>query len=1321
MKRVSLQNHVAAKRPGDGSKEDADTELAVPRRGPTPSASDDSAFERLLNEAAKVSSLGRLLSPGTRLCEGRFVIQRRLGEGGMGVVFEALDTRSQVAVALKTLSRVDAAGIYRLKHEFRSLAGVVHPYLLPLYELFADGELWFFSMSLIDGVRFDRFVRARNGNDGTLDEARLRVVLAQLCAGVQAIHDAGKLHRDLKPSNVLVAGTADGPRVAILDFGLTTRRARTGVGSEASAPGATQTFERVVAGTPAYMAPEQASCRRATVASDWYAVGVMLFEALVGRLPFEGEAFEQLLSKQNKPAPPVHSLAPNAPGDLAELCDGLLAIDPVARPIPKVIHRMARSDVDLRTGPSQPSMCTSTGSTSDDATDLDGPNAAPAETFVGRTREISQVETALGDTNAGKPVFVMVGGPSGIGKTTFVEHFLASAKLRGDAVVLGGRCYQRESVPFKGFDGVIDALSRFLVRLPEAEAARLVPRQAQALVRVFPVLGRVPAIAGAPQRRGVPSEGVELRYRAFEALKELLIRLAEERPLILSIDDLQWSDHDSARLLKHLLIPPDPPMLLLVATYRDDEPDAEGLVAVRQALDEHDAKDAVDVRTLELSALSPAESRHLAQQLLPSGEGERVERIAREGGGSPFLIGELARAAHRSETPGDLQSAILARIAALPEIRRAVLHALCIAPRPVTPDLLTRVMQLAEVATELRERMPTGADVSTEVRALASERLAREMAGTNAALSSKGRRIAPYHDRIRETVVEALSNDDRTVWHRRYTTVLEAIEPLDLDALIEHALGSGDPAKGGDYAWRAARQAADAFAFDRAVKLHQTALAHLQLSDVGRAELLVELAQARIGSGRPGDAARTFLEAAELDPSRDQELQRRAGEQFFVNGELAAGADAMRRALANAGIDYDTLTDWVALAPAHAALLERGFVFEANSAAEIDPAQLARLDSLWAAAVGTTWLVPAPMLTIAYLREALEVGEPLYVARGRALLLTSIEAPMDPPGARRRLPEVVAFLEQFDTPMTRGWIALCHGIVSYFSGCDELGLSDLQRAEELLAVPENRGMIRELNMCRMLICAALVFQRGRAAAAEYAIHCRRVADEAGDYFGRMQSRCNLGILFGTLQRDHVRAELELGLELTVGLDQTRLRGLAFTHLAFVEALEGNLDEALQFAWQAVGHSKDRDWSGLWNRFLRSLVLLYGASRDTGGRAAALAQVKHDAAVLARPATFLGQPIKYPILAGLAEFLQGQLRAAAGKREEARELFVAAVSSARSCPVPLNRHIFNCRLGDMIGGAGGAEMRAEGELALRALGWESPRWIAVFAARFEDEP
>jgi predicted Ser/Thr protein kinase len=213
---------------------------------------------------------------------GQLEIQRRIGEGGMGVVYQARDARRRADVALKTLSRLEPEGVYRLKQEFRSLAEVRHPNLCQLYELFSEDE-WFFTMELIEGQRFDRWVRP----DGALSESRLRAALPQLVEAVAAIHRAGKLHRDLKPSNVLVS--AEG-RVVVLDFGLS-------VDSD-SDPLAANAGDDSVSGTPAYMAPEQAGGAGAVPASDVYALGVMLFEALTGQRPFEGRTHQVLAEKQ---------------------------------------------------------------------------------------------------------------------------------------------------------------------------------------------------------------------------------------------------------------------------------------------------------------------------------------------------------------------------------------------------------------------------------------------------------------------------------------------------------------------------------------------------------------------------------------------------------------------------------------------------------------------------------------------------------------------------------------------------------------------------------------------------------------------------------------------------------------------------------------------------------------------------------------------------------------------------------------------------------------------------------------------------------------
>lgn len=251
-----------------------DTELAE-----SDPANTDPHFDAHLRDAARVSSLrplGAATQPiGTSLASGRFSIVRRLGAGGMGVVYEAFDRERNARVALKTVHELDSSSLYQLKNEFRALADVAHPCLVGLHELFAEGDSWYFTMDLVDGVPFDAWVRSQAAG---VDAPRLRASLRQLSAAVGAIHAAGKLHRDLKPSNVLV--TPDG-RVVVLDFGLAVDRELGGVGHTIA--------DEHVCGTPAYMAPEQAAGALASAASDFYAIGVMLFEALTGRLPFEGQ------------------------------------------------------------------------------------------------------------------------------------------------------------------------------------------------------------------------------------------------------------------------------------------------------------------------------------------------------------------------------------------------------------------------------------------------------------------------------------------------------------------------------------------------------------------------------------------------------------------------------------------------------------------------------------------------------------------------------------------------------------------------------------------------------------------------------------------------------------------------------------------------------------------------------------------------------------------------------------------------------------------------------------------------------------------------
>jgi serine/threonine protein kinase len=279
----------------------------------------------------------------------RFQLLRVLGHGGMGVVYEALDRNYGTKVALKVLPLVSPERLLRFKREFRIASGIDHPNLVRLGELVRFGDHWFFTMELVGGVDILEYVRGAStaplhsgsrtllsseassaasgltlGPNGVAppplpapcDERKLRQCLPQLASALAALHEAGCVHRDVKPSNVMV--TPEG-RVVLLDFGL------------ASVAALESTL--FVAGTPLYMAPEQAANSPATPAADWYSLGVLLFELLTGTLPFRGHMYEVLTAKQAGPAPKVSTQLADLPEDLSALCDALLSQAPPQRPV----------------------------------------------------------------------------------------------------------------------------------------------------------------------------------------------------------------------------------------------------------------------------------------------------------------------------------------------------------------------------------------------------------------------------------------------------------------------------------------------------------------------------------------------------------------------------------------------------------------------------------------------------------------------------------------------------------------------------------------------------------------------------------------------------------------------------------------------------------------------------------------------------------------------------------------------------------------------------------------------------------------------------
>ncbi len=489
----------------------------------------------------------------------RFRLLGRIGEGGSGTVYEALDLARETRVALKVLRKLGPRAILRFKHEFRSLVELHHPNLVRLGELFENVGQWFFTMELVEGGDLLRHVRGGDADatmsmDGTAADAvcegqRLRRSFSQLAEGVAFLHASGKIHRDVKPGNVRVR--PDG-RVVLLDFGLVTE-----------AEGKRLDAGEGILGTAAYMAPEQAAGLEVGPPADVYAVGVMLFEALTGRLPFSGGAVSVLAAKQSRGAPLASDFVPGVDEELDALCRDLLARDPSKRPSAEaIVRRLARArprtpptGVRAAAAPEPPR----------DALDPEPPEG-----------DLAALGRAFARTLESKLAKVRISGEPGTGKTALLRAFADRVALeRPDAMVLAGRCDERESVPYKAFDAAIDALCQELDRLRHEDCAALVPRRAFLLPVVFPVLGKVRALADAPPGPRA-ADRLTLRSHAFAALREMLYRIAERRPTVLLLDDLQWADSESLDLLEEIVREPDPPPLLLVcASWRAEDCPAE--------------------------------------------------------------------------------------------------------------------------------------------------------------------------------------------------------------------------------------------------------------------------------------------------------------------------------------------------------------------------------------------------------------------------------------------------------------------------------------------------------------------------------------------------------------------------------------------------------------------------------------------------------------------------------------------------------------------------------------------------------------------------
>ncbi|HXX66711.1 MAG TPA: AAA family ATPase [Polyangiaceae bacterium] len=1208
------------------------------------------------------------LVAGATLCGGRLSVLRRLGEGGMGIVYEAFDRERNSRVALKTLSRLDPGGVYQLKNEFRLLADVRHPNLVRLHELFREEEQWFFTMDLVEGKAFDEWVRpslevdAGDSRTRALDEVRLRAAFPQLLAAARAIHEAGKVHRDLKPSNVLVT---DQGTVVVLDFGLAVAKEIGGVG---------QTITEIrLAGTPAYMAPEQVAGDVATQASDVYAIGSMLFESLTGRLPFTGHPRQMISAKLHDEAPRARTVSPTAPIDLDALCAALLARDPSSRP--HVESLCLQFPLSERY----------------EASSAVGSGRVAASALLGRDDELRALRDAYGATLTGTPVTVLVSGESGAGKSMLVETFLAELRAQGHAIVLAGRCYERENVPYKGFDALIDELSRYLRKLPDGDAALLLPRQVHALSRLFPVLERVAAVAQAPRHE--IRDPHELQSLGFAALRELILALRERRPVVLYIDDLQWIDRDTLVLLEYLFGQPEALSVLSIGCYRVESAVEHPLVG--ELLDRVRENPTRDVRELRVGPLPAEAARALAERHLGTGADEQglADRVSREAGGSPFFVGELARFARR-RGPSCLANlsfgdALADHVAQLPATARSILEIVALVGQPLPGAIVI------EAACER--------DGHAALDLLRAEQLVR---GTR---SGGGvRRVECYHDRVRESVTLALPASRRIELYGALVRVLEPSPDADPELLARCYEGAGDRHRAARAAEIGADRAMSTSAFERASRLYEKAVELGDSNPDSRRGMRIKCADALVGAGRGPEAARVYRELAnDSGEAGALELKRKAAYHLMTAGHVDEGRGLLVEVLASVGLGVPSSARRAKVRAvfSRVRLWLRGLALRRRRGPV--PAGVARvLDVLWTVIQCLNGNDPFMVVDMVarYLRLSLDAGCEVHAARG--LSYEAFVVSGDGIGAEARSSALAVRAEgmarRAADPEPLGFALLARGAVLMRLGRFRLARRHLAEALEVLQT-RCRAVAFELALGRVFDQIA-AYHLGEVR--EVAATAGALAEEAvrrGDIWeGAMLSTAHaLPSWLAVDGPDQARMRLDRARRLR-GVQSTYQRPDAALLLAEQRLLrfEGNAARAftlVQEQWSALERAD----------MLRAHVGRAEHHYERGCSAiAVLCRSPGDdrrARAVARSAARSLRRTRMAYAPAWAAMIDAALVRMDGSEDEAQTLLRSAVAILDDSEIALHAAAVRRRLGQLVGGQEGSELVSRGDATLRAQG------------------
>ena len=851
---------------------------------------------------------------GERLSD-RYEILAELGRGGMGVVYRARDPLLNREVAVKVVSPalLTPETEARFQSEAQLVAQMDHPAIVSIYDFGRHQGSLFFVMPVVVGENLRALLRKRALTLGAVVDIGIGVAEA-----LDYSHSRAVVHRDIKPENIMVTIEPGGEvRLRIMDFGLARGNTVSGL-----------TKSGMLLGTMSYISPEQVTTSRVDGRSDIYSLGCVLYECLVGEVPFPGEMQAVLYRVVHENPQPPRERGVEVDAELESLVLACLAKDPARRPASA--GELARALRAYRTKLRDSQRL--------EALLLTATVAAPRTVlapFTGRETEVNELQQRLNAALRGECQFVVVGGDAGVGKSRLLDELENLARAREIRVLHGRFVEQHGAFPYIGFCEVIQDYFRQKDAGSSASGPVDLSDVADELIALFPMTSEIEAIRAAarrPAQAGTAGEahGAEGRTEVFELLARTLTRLSGGRPLVVLFEDMHGAEA-SLEALQYIVRRLGPTPTLIVGTYRTTEIDRRHPISQMLQSFHGDRR----FSALTLGPLSRSEHRKFLSTLTGGSEvaSDLATKLYEATEGNPFFTKELVRslldsggmtqdttgawllsgggAISSDALPATIQQAVEARIGRLPDELRSVL---------AIASVLGKSFEFEDLESLAEGEAERGGSLEDTVDRLIREGLLEEDR------QSRGDRLAFASAVVREVLYASLARRRRRSLHRKFAERLEKRHAGRLERVYPQLLyhfAEGDvPEKTVEYGLLHARRSLESFSPEETIRAAKTAVDFLDegwdgdRSLEGQARMLLAAGARMAGDltaslketvaaikvfetlGQRGEAVKALLAAARISwQARQPEETRRWVERGIETARAVGDGDSLAQLL----------------------------------------------------------------------------------------------------------------------------------------------------------------------------------------------------------------------------------------------------------------------------------------------------------------------------------------------------------------------------------------------------------------------------------------